>query len=165
MFHFTCLLKQNSFPVVRCIQHFKMVSAAWSSGGIDEKYNSFQEPATTSYADNLIPVHIATSCFLNIQFAIFLSFCLCLSVCLSFPLECFFTVEIFYLDCRKLVIFPVHSLYCTQPITGISVITLIIQGNDITWYLTSLFIQCFAWQQVVQQSLQFQFALSQSPHL
>ena len=74
IFHFTYLLKQNSVPVDRCAQHFQRVSAARNSGGIDEEYNSSLEPATASHADNLIPVHTATSSFLNIQFAILLSF-------------------------------------------------------------------------------------------
>lgn len=58
----------------------------------------------------------------------------------TLPSKCFFTVEIFHLDfCGKLVICPVHYLYSTPPF--ISVITLIMKGNDDTWYLTSLFSQ------------------------
>jgi len=63
-------IKQNSLPVVICAHNFQRVSAAWSSGGIDENYNSSLVPATASCADNLIPVHTATSRFLNIQFAL-----------------------------------------------------------------------------------------------
>jgi len=125
VFHFTCLLNKNSLPVVRCAQHFQRMSAARSSGSIDEKYNSSLESATASLGDNLIPGYTATSCFSNIQFAI------CSYSPTHIPFEVFFTVEIFHLDsCGKLVICPVHSLYSTQPI--ISVITVIIQGSDIT---------------------------------
>ena len=124
------MTKQNSLPVVICAQHFQRVSAARSSGGTDEKYNSSVEPATASYSDNLIPVHTAISCFSNIQFAILLSFTHT-HTHTHFLQTVFFTVEIFHLDfCGRLVICPMHYLYSTPPI--ISVITLIMQGNDDT---------------------------------